>query len=109
MGLFSIMGNGHVDFPQVNTRYLVTLRDCLCLYHIGGNGFILGSCPMDNDRLRCFPRPSEYQWSITLTIGKSEYSILMVNSLSLILYSEVPSATTRGLCSGVSLTPLSPT
>ena len=72
------------------------------------NGFILRSAPVNDHRLREFPRPIEHQGIIAPAIGKTEVTILETHGRAFVLNAKVPFPPPWGLRIRMSLAPLSP-
>ncbi|HEY6284727.1 MAG TPA: hypothetical protein VIX20_03630, partial [Ktedonobacteraceae bacterium] len=59
---------------------------------IGGNGFVLGACPVKDHRLGQTPGPVEDQRFVTLAIGKTKVAIFELHRRPFVLDPEVPLA-----------------
>src|SRR5206468_808264 len=66
-------------------------------------------CPVNDYRLRHFPRPSEDERRIATPIGERELALQETNSAGLVLNAKVPFALARRFGVGVALASLSPT
>ena len=108
MRLGAIVGNGHVDFAQVDPCYPLTYRLPVCLHRIGCYGLVLCPCPVDDHRLRQFPRPIEHERCITTAVGEPKLPILERQSRTFVLDTEVPFPLVWGPCCPIHLAPFAP-
>ena len=108
MCMGTIMRDSHMDLTQIDTCNLPSNGESYWLNLVGCNGFVLSTCPVDDNRLGKLPSPIKYKRLIPFAIGKGELAILESDRTTLVFNAEVPSAFVRRLGIWIRFSALSP-
>src|SRR6266566_1375743 len=74
MCMLAVMRDRHMHLAQVNPCYLLALGLCYwLLLLIGGYGFVLRPCPMDDHGLRQVPCPIQDERCVGCASGSSAF------------------------------------
>src|SRR5260370_15852303 len=93
MGILAVVRYGNMNLAQVDASNFPTHRLALCfILAIGSDCFILRARPVNNHCLGLLPLPCHDEWIVSAAIRKSQFTILELDSITLILHTKLPSS-----------------